>query len=75
VLRWPASRKFLRMTADLLRFLLPQYITEGKTYLTVAIGCTGGRHRSVAMAEALATRLRAVKGIQLRVRHRDVSEE
>jgi UPF0042 nucleotide-binding protein len=75
VLRSPAARTFLRMTADMLRFLLPQYIAEGKTYLTVAIGCTGGRHRSVALAETLATRLRSVKDINLRVRHRDVSEE
>ena len=75
VMRSAAARRFLRMTTDLMKFLLPQYIAEGKTYLTVAIGCTGGRHRSVAMAEALTERLRAAKGIQLRVRHRDVSEE
>jgi UPF0042 nucleotide-binding protein len=75
VMRSPAARKFLRMTADLMKFLLPQYIAEGKTYLTVAIGCTGGRHRSVAMAEALGGRLRSAKGIHLRVRHRDVSED
>jgi len=74
VLRAPAARRFLRLTADLLRFLLPQYIAEGKSYLTVAIGCTGGRHRSVAIAESLGRRLRAVKNVQLRVRHRDVAD-
>jgi len=75
VLRAPAAGKFLRLTSGLLKFLLPQYIAEGKTYLTIAIGCTGGRHRSVALAEALGRRLRKARGIQLRVRHRDVAEE
>lgn len=74
VLRSPASREFLRHAAGMLKFLLPQYIEEGKTYLTVAIGCTGGRHRSVAIAEALGRKLQGMKGIQLHVRHRDVTE-
>jgi UPF0042 nucleotide-binding protein len=74
VLSAPAAKRFLLLTAALLRFLLPQYIAEGKTYLTVAIGCTGGRHRSVTIAEALARRIRRIEGIQLRVRHRDVAE-
>jgi len=75
VLRAPAARRFLRLTAALLQFLLPQYIAEGKTYLTVAIGCTGGRHRSIAIADALARRLKRVDGVAVRVRHRDVDEE
>jgi len=75
VLRWPATKTFLRLTTDLLTFLLPQYVAEGKAYLTIGIGCTGGRHRSVALAEALGRRLTKVKGIQLRVRHRDVGAE
>jgi UPF0042 nucleotide-binding protein len=74
VLRAPAARRFLTLTSTLLRFLLPHYITEGKSYLTVAIGCTGGRHRSVALAEALGVRLRRTRGIRLTVRHRDVAE-
>jgi UPF0042 nucleotide-binding protein len=74
VLRSSAARRFLRLTAALLRFLLPQYIAEGKSYLTATIGCTGGRHRSVAIADALARRLRRVKGVRLRVRHRDISD-
>ena len=45
----PATRQFLEHVESLLTFLLPQYAAEGKTYLTVAFGCTGGRHRSVAM--------------------------
>jgi RNase adapter protein RapZ len=74
VLRAAAAQRFLRLTGSLLRFLLPQYIAEGKTYLTIAIGCTGGRHRSVAIAEALTRKLKRVKGIQVRVRHRDVED-
>jgi RNase adapter protein RapZ len=72
VMRADAARKFLRLTAALLQFLLPQYIEEGKSYLTVAIGCTGGKHRSVAIAETLARRLGRVGGTKLRVRHRDI---
>ena len=72
VLRAAGARRFLRLTAALLRFLLPQYIAEGKSYLTVAIGCTGGRHRSIAVAEALARQIQRVPGVAVRVRHRDV---
>ena len=74
VLRFPAATRFLSLTTTLLKFLVPQYIAEGKSYLTIAIGCTGGRHRSVALAIALAKRLARVRGIKLRVRHRDVLE-
>jgi UPF0042 nucleotide-binding protein len=74
VLSAPAARRFLSLTAELLAFLVPQHIAEGKTYLTVAIGCTGGRHRSVAIAEELGKRLRRMRGIRVRVRHRDVAE-
>ena len=74
VLRAKTAQRFLRLTSALLRFLLPQYLAEGKTYLTVAIGCTGGRHRSVAITEALARRLRGTRGVELRVRHRDAAE-
>jgi UPF0042 nucleotide-binding protein len=52
-------------------FALPQYVQEGKRYLTVAIGCTGGRHRSVMVAEALEKALAQVEHIRVRVRHRD----
>jgi UPF0042 nucleotide-binding protein len=71
VLRTKPAIRFMKLTTDLLRFLIPQYIAEGKAYLTIAIGCTGGRHRSVALAEAFAKRLDGVKGIDVRVRHRD----
>ena len=58
---------------DLLTFLLPQYKREGKSYLTVGIGCTGGRHRSVMIANELASRLRKV-GFDAQAVHRDVRE-
>jgi len=75
VLRAAGARRFLQLTAALLRFLVPQYIAEGKSYLTIAIGCTGGRHRSVAISEALARKLRGLRGVALRVRHRDLDNE
>jgi UPF0042 nucleotide-binding protein len=67
------TREFLARTSDLLAFLIPRYAREGKSYLTVAVGCTGGRHRSVAIAEALAKRLRSIKSVRLRIKHRDVA--
>ena len=68
------ARQFLKLTTALLQFLLPQYLAEGKAYLTVAIGCTGGQHRSVAIAEALAARLGDVPGAQVRLRHREIGD-
>jgi RNase adapter protein RapZ len=66
-----ATREFLARLTAFLRFALPQYVQEGKSYLTLAIGCTGGRHRSVMIAEALRKSLAGVKGVKLRVQHRD----
>ena len=67
----PAAGEFLDRFDDLLTRLLPHYAVEGKSYLTIAIGCTGGRHRSVAVVEELARRMEAV-GIDARVVHRDL---
>jgi len=64
---------FLRHLRSFLSYVLPRYVKEGKTYLTVGIGCTGGRHRSVAVAEALKKGLGGIEGIQLRVKHRDIA--
>jgi len=66
-----ATRDFLEKLTAFLKFALPQYVQEGKSYLTVAIGCTGGQHRSVMIAEALRKSLRDVQGVRLRVKHRD----
>ncbi|MFN0091767.1 MAG: RNase adapter RapZ [Acidimicrobiales bacterium] len=71
VLGQEATVEFLARLDDLLDVLLPAYVKEGKAYLTIAMGCTGGRHRSVAIAEELARRLRE-KGHPVRVAHRDV---
>ncbi len=66
-------REFLQRTSELLSFLIPRYAAEGKTYFTLGVGCTGGRHRSVAVTEELADRLEQEDaGIDLFVRHRDV---
>ena len=66
------ARELLADVSTMLSKLLPAYAREGKSYLTIAVGCTGGRHRSVAFAEALATRLNADKRT-LRVEHRDIA--
>jgi UPF0042 nucleotide-binding protein len=72
VLGQPSAQEFLHRVDDLLGFLLPAYIKEGKSYLTVAIGCTGGRHRSVALIEDLRARV-AARGYDPAVYHRDLS--
>ena len=71
VLGQDAAGSFLDRVEELLASLVPAYVAEGKSYLTVAIGCTGGRHRSVMIAEALKKALSTVKGVRLRVKHRD----
>jgi UPF0042 nucleotide-binding protein len=68
------AKAFLERLNDLFAFLLPRYRSEGKSYLTIAIGCTGGKHRSVALASALAERLEAA-GQPVRLWHRDVEKE
>ncbi|MEE3202543.1 MAG: RNase adapter RapZ [Acidobacteriota bacterium] len=68
------TRAFLTKTTDLLNFLVPQYKAEGKKYLTIGIGCTGGRHRSVYIAEQLAARIGLGDGASLRVHHRDLEK-
>jgi UPF0042 nucleotide-binding protein len=69
--RTPETEGFLRRARSFLLYMLPRYIREGKSYLTVAIGCTGGRHRSVMVANALAEDLSA-KGFPVKARHRDL---
>jgi UPF0042 nucleotide-binding protein len=67
---FPQTREFLGRISDLLIYLLPHYIREGKSYLTVSFGCTGGQHRSVMMAEDVAKLLRRA-GYRVKVTHRD----
>jgi RNase adapter protein RapZ len=71
VMRQPLSAEFLQHIDDLLAMLLPAFQQEGKSYLSIGVGCTGGRHRSVVMAEELAQRLRR-HGVRTAVRHRDI---
>lgn len=71
VLRQPETRAFLDRLEHLLDLLLPAYEAEGKSYLTIAFGCTGGRHRSVAIAEEMAGHLRR-RGLAPTVTHRDL---
>jgi UPF0042 nucleotide-binding protein len=73
VLSGDGAREFLERAGDLLSFLIPRYAVEGKTYFTLGLGCTGGRHRSVVVVEELARRLRQEHAeIDLFVRHRDL---
>jgi UPF0042 nucleotide-binding protein len=67
---FPQTREFLQRISDLLIYLLPHYIHEGKSYLTIAIGCTGGQHRSVMISEELGKRLHKA-GYRVKVTHRD----
>lgn len=77
--------KFLRAQSDtgpftgklveLLRFLIPRYAHEGKSYVTVAVGCTGGRHRSVYLAETLRRELKDLPDVRIRVKHRDIAND
>ena len=71
VLGQPAARRFIALVEELLDFTIPAYRTDGRTRLTIGIGCTGGRHRSVAISNALAEALRE-RGREVNVEHRDV---
>jgi UPF0042 nucleotide-binding protein len=74
VLAQDATGSFLDQLESLFDLLLPAYAAEGKSYLTIGIGCTGGRHRSVVIGEELARRLRR-KGYEPRVQHRDIDRK
>jgi UPF0042 nucleotide-binding protein len=66
----PETMEFVERVKDFLQYLIPFYVREGKSYLTIAIGCTGGRHRSVFVVEELA-RLLKLRTVSIRIRHRD----
>ena len=69
--QFPQTLEFLDKVTEMLKFLLPHYIEEGKSYLTVAFGCTGGQHRSVFIAEEMKKRLEA-EGFRVKTSHRDM---
>ena len=70
ILSFPQTKEFIQRISDLLIYLLPHYIHEGKSYLTIAFGCTGGQHRSVMIAEEVGRRLHKA-GYRVKVTHRD----
>ncbi len=74
VIKNDTTREFLRLYMKLLRYLLPHYQAEGKKHISIAIGCTGGRHRSVALAEHIGKRLRRL-GYSTAVSHRDMERK
>lgn len=77
IYRTPDAEAFVKKVTDLISFLLPRYVTEGKTSLVIAFGCTGGKHRSVCMANAVMERLTASCGDSygMRIEHRDIDKD
>jgi UPF0042 nucleotide-binding protein len=75
VLAQSGAEEFLRYYTELLRVVLPGYEREGKRFVTLAVGCTGGKHRSVAIADQLAARIAEVAGTDVQVVHRDLGRE
>ncbi|MDQ2813730.1 MAG: RNase adapter RapZ [Actinomycetota bacterium] len=75
VLSQPGAEQFLHYYTELLRVVLPGYEREGKRFVALAMGCTGGKHRSVAIADQLAARVAGVAGIDVQVGHRDLGRE
>jgi UPF0042 nucleotide-binding protein len=73
--RYPETQEFKQRVESFLRYVVPHFVEEGKAYLTVAIGCTGGKHRSVYLAEWLKKELGDVKNVTTRVRHRDLGRD
>lgn len=74
VFAFPQAKEFMNRIVKLLLYLLPHYIREGKSYLTIGFGCTGGRHRSVAIAQAVREKLAGSK-YEVKISHRDLGRE
>lgn len=74
VMQWPAAVEFMNRLTDMVEFLIPHFIKEGKSQLVIAIGCTGGRHRSVTMVNMLSQKLKE-NNHRVIVEHRDIEEE
>lgn len=75
VLQFREAHEFLDKIEDMLAFLIPNYIAEGKNQLVIAIGCTGGKHRSVTLANEIYKRLSDKKGYGLKIEHRDIGKD
>jgi UPF0042 nucleotide-binding protein len=74
VLAQPDSQEFLHQVTKMLQFLIPRYANEGKSYLTIGIGCTGGRHRSVALADEIGRSVAELGEVEVTVGHRDLQD-
>ena len=75
VFQFGEAHEFVEKIEDLLNFLIPNYITEGKNQLVISIGCTGGKHRSVALANELYRRLSGSREYGLKIEHRDIGKD
>ncbi len=75
VMQFPEAHAFLDKLQDMVEFLIPNYIAEGKNQLIISVGCTGGKHRSVTLANGLYQRLREKKGYGIKVEHRDIGKD
>ena len=75
VMKYEEANMFVNKLEDMIRFLIPQYISEGKTQLVISIGCTGGKHRSVTLANELYKRLEGGQEYGLKIEHRDIGKD
>ncbi len=75
VMQFPEAHQFLDKLEDMINFLIPNYISEGKNQLVISIGCTGGKHRSVTLANELYKRLECNKEFGLKIEHRDIGKD
>ena len=75
VMQYPEAGQFLDKLEEMVKFLIPHYITEGKTALVISIGCTGGKHRSVTLANGLFERLKHQKEFGIKIDHRDIQKD
>ena len=75
VLQFKEAHEFLDKLTDMLNFLIPNYIAEGKNQLVISIGCTGGKHRSVTLANELYKRMADKKEYGLKIEHRDIGKD
>ena len=75
VMQFPEAGEFVDKLEDMLSFLIPKYIDEGKNQLVISIGCTGGKHRSVTLANELFRRLNVEKDYGLKIEHRDIGKD
>jgi UPF0042 nucleotide-binding protein len=75
VMQYPEAKEFVDKLEDLINFLIPNYIAEGKNQLVISIGCTGGKHRSVTLANELYKRLDGKNDYGLKIEHRDIGKD